>query len=205
MRRVEIQRRVAADSGGGAAVAGAGDHGCEGGPRARRDDVAGAGGEDAAIYAVQVLATVVGDSTGSRLFYALVDPAIVDEASMGYDPLDGAGGFITFLSADSERAAEAVRIAKAEFRKFAQEGPTEEEARAAKNKIASASTLKGELPMGRLTSVGFDWVYRKEYVPLAEQIDKMFAVTGEQILELARKYDLANPAVVALGPLQQIQ
>ena len=160
--------------------------------------------QDEAVYAAQLLATVIGDSTGSRLFYALVEPAIVDEASMSFDPLDGAGGFLTFLSADAERAAEAVRIASQEYRKFQEEGATEDELLAAKNKIASAATLKGELPMGRLTSVGFDWVYRKEYVPLAKQIEKMFAVTREDVLALARQYDLTATSMVALGPLQEI-
>ena len=202
---MEIQRRVAADSGGGAAVAGAGDHGCEGGPRARRDDVAGAGGEDAAIYAAQVLATVVGDSTGSRLFYALVDPAIVDEASMGYDPLDGAGGFITFLSADSERAAEAVRIAKAEFPKFAQEGPTEERPRGEEqNRLRLHAQGRAADGPADIWS-GLIGSYRRNTCRWQSRSTRIFAVTGEQILELARKYDLANPAVVALGPLQQIQ
>jgi predicted Zn-dependent peptidase len=177
-------------------------------PKVAREHVGlmspGPSAQDEAVYAAQLLATVIGDSTGSRLFYALVEPAIVDEASMSFDPLDTAGGFLTFLSADAERAAEAVRIARQEYRKFQDEGATPEELLAAKNKIASASTLKGEIPMGRLTSVGFDWVYRKEYVPLAQQIEKMFAVTGEEILALARKYDLTATSMVALGPLQEI-
>src|ERR1035437_1285046 len=55
----------------------------------------GPSAQDEAVYAAQLLATVIGDSTGSRLFYALVEPAIVDEASMSFDPLDTAGGFLT--------------------------------------------------------------------------------------------------------------
>jgi predicted Zn-dependent peptidase len=161
-------------------------------------------GQDAAIYIAQLLATVVGDSTGSRLYYALVDPAIVDEASMAFDPMDQAGGFMTFLSADPHRAAEAVRIALAEFKRFQEEGPTEDELTAAKNKIASGATLKGELPMGRLTAVGFDWIYRHEYIPLAQQIEKMYAVTAKEILDLARRYDLTRTLAVALGPLEKL-
>jgi predicted Zn-dependent peptidase len=177
-------------------------------PKVTREHVGmmspGPSAQDEAVYAAQLLATVIGDSTGSRLFYALVEPAIVDEASMAFDPLDQAGGFITFLSADTERAAQGVRIARDEFRKFLQDGAGDKELRAAKNKIASASTLRGELPMGRLVSVGFDWVYRHEYVPLAQQIDKMFAVTKEEILALSRKYDLTAASVVALGPLESL-
>ena len=134
--------------------------------------------QEESIYAAQLLSTIIGDSTGSRLFYALVEPALVDEASMAYDAMDHAGGFMTFLSTDPDRASEVLAISQREYRKFMDEGPTADELTAAKNKIASAATLKGELPMGRLTAVGYDWMYRNEYVTLPKQIDKMFAVTG---------------------------
>jgi predicted Zn-dependent peptidase len=155
-------------------------------------------------YAAMLTATLLGDVTGSRLFYALVDPAIADEATMAYDALDGSGVFLTFLSADPGSAAEALRIARDELRKFQSEGPTEAELLAAKNKIASGATLKGEVPMGRLTAVGYDWVYRKEYVPLAEQIETLFAVTAGQVLDVARSYDLTATALAALGPLEEL-
>ena len=160
--------------------------------------------QDADRYAAELAATVVGDSTGSRLYYALVEPAIVDDASMSYEPMDGAGMFLTFLSADPERAGQAVEIAQNELRKFMDEGPTAAELTAAKNKIASSATLKGEVPIGRLKSVGFDWVYRHEYVPLQEQIKTLFAVDAKQIQELARQYDLTKSAVLALGPMEKI-
>ena len=161
-------------------------------------------GQDGARYAAQLVSAILGDVTGSRLFYALIDPAIADEAHMAYDLLDGAGAFVTFLSADADRAAEAVRIARAEFRKFLDEGPTDAEMRAAKNKIATGATLKGELPMGRLAAVGFDWVYRREYVPLADQIRTLFAVTAGEVLEVARRYDLTATTMLALGPLDEL-
>ncbi|MCL2700233.1 MAG: insulinase family protein [Phycisphaerae bacterium] len=156
------------------------------------------------IHAAQLLAAILGDSTGSRLYYALVEPALVDEASMTYDALDQAGGFMTFLSTDPDRAARVLEIAHTEFRRFMAEGPTDAELAAAKNKLASAATLKGELPMGRLTAVGFDWVYRHEYLPLPQRIEHMFAVTGQQIHELANTFDLTKTACLALGPLENI-
>ncbi|MDY6913373.1 MAG: pitrilysin family protein [Planctomycetota bacterium] len=161
-------------------------------------------GQDEARYAAQLAAAIVGDLTGSRLFYALVDPAIADEASMAYNPMDGEGAFLTFISSDADRAAEAVRLARAEFRSFVEQGPADAELLAAKNKIASAATLKGELPMGRLTAVGFDWVYCKEYVPLAQQIEKLFAVTKQDICEVVRRYDLTAATMLALGPLETL-
>jgi predicted Zn-dependent peptidase len=149
-------------------------------------------------------ATLLGDVTGSRLYYALVDPALADEATMAYDSLDGTGAFMTFLSCDSDQSARVVEIARREMARFQADGPAEAELLAAKNKIASGATLKGEVPMGRLTAVGYDWVYRHEYVPLAEQIETLFAVTAEQVVEVTRKYDLGKTMLVALGPLEKL-
>ena len=151
-------------------------------------------------YAGYLAANIVGDSVGSRLYYALIEPAIADEATTSYVPMDHAGAFFTFLSADGERAADAVRIAAAEFRKFVDEGPTESELQAAGNKIASGATLKGELPMGRLAAVGSEWVYRGEYAPLAEEIDRLLRVTREEVLDVIRDFDLTATAMLALGP-----
>jgi len=155
-------------------------------------------------YAAMLAATILGDVTGSRLFYALVDPAIADEASCVYDALDGSGVFLTFVSAGPEQAAEALRIARDEMATFLDGGPTEAELLAAKNKIASGATLKGELPMGRLTAVGYDWVYRGQYVPLADQIEALYAVTPDEVLAVARRYDMTSATVVALGPVEQL-
>lgn len=161
-------------------------------------------GQDDDRYAAMLAATLLGDATSSRLYYALVDPALADEASMVYDPLDGAGAFLTFMSCDGDQAARVVEIARGELAEFQANGPTEAEMQAAKNKIASGATLKGEVPMGRLTAVGCDWVYRGEYVPLADQIETLFAVTTEQVVEVARKYGLDRTMLVALGPVEKL-
>ncbi len=151
-------------------------------------------------HAAHLLSAILGDDSGSRLYYALIDPAIAEEASCSFDEMDGTGAFLTFISADPERAAEAVEIARREYAKFLEEGPTDRELEAAKNKTASAITLKGELPMGRLTSVGFDWVYRKTYQPLAEHIDRVMAITAKQVLDVARRYDILACTQLTLGP-----
>ena len=160
--------------------------------------------QDADRYAAQLAAAIIGDDTGSRLYYALVEPAIADEAKTAFDPMDGAGTYLTFISTDPPRAAEALEIAQAELGKFMADGPSDDELQAAKNKIASGATLTGELSMGRLTAVGFDWVYRKQYVPLADQIEELFAVSKSDILELVRRYDMTAMTVLALGPLEEL-
>lgn len=161
-------------------------------------------GADGERFAAMLMTTILGDSTGSRLYYALVDTALADEASMGYDPQDGAGAFLSFISTDPDKAAQVVQIVREEFKKFLDEGPTDAEMSAARNKICSGATLKGEIPMGRLTAVGFDWVYRHEYVPLAQQIEKLFTTPRDEVHAVARKYDLLNTTLLGLGPLEKL-
>ena len=155
-------------------------------------------------YAAHLAAAIVGDTTGSRLYYALIDPALADEASMTYDPLDRAGAFLTFISTDPERAEQVLDIVNDVCAQFGREGPTEAELLAAKNKIATSATMKGELPMGRLTSVGFEWVYRDEHVPLADDIAAMFAVTTDDIRGVLASHDMTAATVLALGPLETL-
>jgi len=152
-------------------------------------------------FAAELLAAIIGDAHGSRLYYALVEPAIAHEATMSYSPMDNAGALTVFLSAEPDRASEALRITREVLSEFVDAGPSETELLSGKNKIASAATLRGELPMGRLASVGFDWIYRREYIPLAEQIEMLFAVGRAEVHELARECNLPEATVVALGPV----
>jgi predicted Zn-dependent peptidase len=160
--------------------------------------------QDAERYAAHLAATILGDENGSHLFYALIEPALAVEAQMIYYSQDHAGAFVSWLSCDPDRAAQAVGTLQGELRRFLDDGPSEAELLAAKNKIASAITIKGELPMGRLTSVGFDWMYRREYLAISQEIDNYFAVTSRQVLEAARRYDLSATTVLGLGPAEAI-
>ena len=123
---------------------------------------------------------------------------------MTYSPLDREGAFLTFISADADRASEAADIAMSEFRKFAESGPTEAELQAAKNKIATGATAKGEQPMGRLTAVGFEWVYMKQYVPLPDDIARLLRVSAEEVVEVARSFELPRATMLGLGPLESL-
>ena len=155
-------------------------------------------------YAAHVAATIIGGSTNSRLFYALVDPAIADMASMTYDGMDGVGGFLSYLSCDPHRAGEVMEIFRRELGKFMDAGPRDNELTAAKNQQAASWTLGSEMPMGRLVRIGFNWIYRREHVPLDETIDRLLAVTGEEVLALVRRCDLLAASVFALGPIEEL-
>jgi len=160
--------------------------------------------QDEERYVAHIAATIIGGSTNSRLFYALVDPAIADMASMTFDGLDGTGAFLTYLSCDAERAGEVVDIFRRELKRFMDEGPTDNELIAARNQQAASATLRSEMPMGRLMRIGFDWTYVGKYIPVDEHVEKLLSVTKEQVLALVRRYDLLAMSMYALGPIEKL-
>ena len=58
--------------------------------------------EDDDRFAAQLLATVLGDHTGSRLYWELVDPGHADSAEVSYQDYNKAGTYYTFLSCEPE-------------------------------------------------------------------------------------------------------
>jgi len=84
------------------------------------------------------------------------------------------------------------------------EGVTEQELQAAKNKIASSITLHGEIPMGRLVSLGFGWVYRKEHRSLAQELELLKAVTVEDIARCLEEFSFETTTLLGLGPCKKL-
>ncbi|MBN2211468.1 MAG: insulinase family protein [Sedimentisphaerales bacterium] len=156
--------------------------------------------QDLLRYPANILSYVLGDDSGSRLYWELIDTALADSADMDYDSMDGAGVYYTYVSCDPEQTSRVLETIRRVYADIVKDGVTEQELDAAKNKIASRATLHGELPMGRLVPLGFGWVYRREYRPLADEITAICAVTTADLRRLLDNYPLAPLAIQTLGP-----
>src|SRR3954467_4866289 len=77
----------------------------------------GPSAQDDRRFAARVLSDVVGDSDGSRFYWALVDNAIAEDADFGFSPHDGCGSFYIAITSDPARADEALDIALKELEK----------------------------------------------------------------------------------------
>jgi predicted Zn-dependent peptidase len=151
-------------------------------------------------YAAQLLATVLGDHTGSRLYWNLVDPGYADGAEVGYQDYNQAGVFFTFLSCEPEEAqANLGRVAEA-YREVNGGGVTEDELSQAKNKVLARSVLRSERPMGRLTTLGFQWAYRREYLSVEAELEAFAKVTTADIRRVLDRYPLLPQTIVSVGP-----
>ena len=156
--------------------------------------------QDKRRFAAFLLATIIGDNTGSRLFWELVDKALAEEASMHLGAMDGTGVFQTYIQCGSQNVPAVLDIVNSIFSDVAAKGVTDDELTKAKNKILSALVIKNEVPMGRLVDVGFNWMYLGKYRTVADDIDAIKAVTVNQVCELAKELKIADFTRFSIGP-----
>ncbi|HEX4123888.1 MAG TPA: pitrilysin family protein [Tepidisphaeraceae bacterium] len=159
----------------------------------------GPSAQDDRRFAARVLADVIGDSDGSRLYWALVDNAIAEEADFGFYPHDGCGSFYLALTTSPNRTDEALNIALAELSK-AKSDLKEDEVTRAKNKIASGLVLQGEVPMGRMRAIGGQWIYNREYRTLEQDMATLMSVGTDSLRQLMNEFPFDPMTVVTLGP-----
>ena len=160
---------------------------------------AGPGAEDADRYAAKLMATVVGDDSGSRLYWDLVDPGLAEHVSLGHGEHQGAGTLMTYMSCLPELAAENLRRILDVYRRVQADGITPAELAQAKSKVRSRLVLGSERPRGRLFAVGSDWVYRRRYQPIEAEQDAVSQVTVADVAAILAKYPLTCPTTVAIG------
>jgi len=159
----------------------------------------GPSAQDDRRFAARVLADVIGDSDGSRFYWALVDNAIAEDADFGFYPHDLCGSFYIALTTEPDRSEKALDIAMKELNRVKSDLQSDEVERA-KNKIASALVLSGEVPLGRMRSIGSQWIYNREYRSLQQDMDTLMAVTPQSLKDLMRDFPFDPMTLVSLGP-----
>ncbi|MDP9172586.1 MAG: insulinase family protein [Planctomycetota bacterium] len=159
----------------------------------------GPSAQDPRRFAAKVLADVIGDSDGSRFYWALVDNAIAEDADFGFYPHDGCGSYYISLTTDPDRATQALEIARKELERVKADLNNDEVDRA-KNKIASAIVLDGEVPLGRLRAIAGQWLYNKEYRSLEQDLNTVRSVSIESMKQLLKDFPFDPMTIVSLGP-----
>ncbi|HWE37297.1 MAG TPA: pitrilysin family protein [Isosphaeraceae bacterium] len=156
-------------------------------------------------YAASLLATILGDHTGSRLYWALIDPGFADGVEVSYQDYNQGGAFYAFLSCEPDEAqANLARIVDV-FRSARADGIGADELEQARNKVLARTVLRSERPMGRLMSLGFHWSYRREYVPVDRELELYSAVTPDDLRRVLDRWPLDPLTVVSVGPTTDLR
>ncbi len=158
----------------------------------------GCSAQDPDRYALSILSVILGDSSGSRMYWDLIDKGLADSASIDSDERDGTGCFLAYVSTSPDRLDEVVKIARtilASPLNF-----TDGDLERAKSKVVSRIVLDGELPMGRLMALGMEWNYRRETTPLSEIVRRVRALSRRDVESALSKYPLSDWAEYRLLP-----
>lgn len=152
-------------------------------------------------FAAKLLATVLGDDSGSRLYWELIDPGLAESASLGHYDSEGTGLYMTYLSCDPDATAGNLQRVLDLYRRAEADGITAAELEQAKNKINSRVVLASERPRGRLFNLGANWLHRHEYRSVKDDLDAVDAVTLDALAAVLAKYPLSTSTTIAIGPV----
>ena len=155
-------------------------------------------------YAADALSLAVGDDSGSRLYWALVDPGHADSADCSYVENDGSGAVYASLSCEPENTEENTAKVIEVFAGVQKGGITDAELHQAKSKILSRVVRGSERPMGRMQAIAAAWTYTGEYRDVDAELANFEAVSQADIRACLDAYPLDRTTVVAFGPLKEM-
>jgi predicted Zn-dependent peptidase len=161
--------------------------------------------EHADRYAAKLLATIVGDDSGSRMYWDVVDQGLAETATLGHYEYLGAGMFYTWLACEPDNIEENLSRLHAIFRQVEADGVSDDELRQAKNKVKARVVLSSERPQSRLFSVGGNWLQRREYRAVADDLKALDDVTQDVIAAVLKKFPLSRYTTITVGPRDDVR
>ena len=159
--------------------------------------------EDEDRFAAKLMATMLGDDSGSRMYWEMVDSGYAESASVGHYEYLGAGMYFTWISCDPETAQANYQRAADLQEQAQQDGFKLEELRQAQSKVKARIVLGSERPRNRLFNVGGNWMQRREYRSVADDLASVDAVTLDDVHRVLAKYPLTRHSTVVIGPLEE--
>lgn len=156
------------------------------------------------IHAAAVLASILGDYTGSRLYWELIDPGLADSADFSYLDAEGAGAFVLSFSCSPDLAASNLERVHRILNEIQTQGVTEDELRIARTRIAAREVRSHERSYQRMLAIADDWFYLHRYVTLDEELAAIDAVRAEDIRQLLEQFPLRDLLTIGLGPITSL-
>jgi predicted Zn-dependent peptidase len=159
--------------------------------------------EDDSRYAAKLLSVIVGDDSGSRMYWEITDPGLAETAALGHYEYQGIGMFYTWLACEPDQTDANLARLDTIYRTVESKGITADELSQAKNKVKARVVLSSERPRSRLFNVGGNWMQRSEYRSVADDLASINAVTIEHVHEVLKRFPFSAHSTISVGPLKQ--
>ena len=158
-------------------------------------------------YATLILNTVLGGGMSSRLFQT-----IREERGMAYSiysdlsPYSDTGALCVFAGTSADKTLEMLDLVMAEFRKLKEEPLSEEELHRAKEQVKGNILLGLESSGSRMSNLARQELYFHHFFSVEEVLDRLDAVTADQVQTMAQKLFVSERiAVTLLGRLDGLK
>lgn len=162
--------------------------------------------QDEDTYAAHVLTMVLGDTTGSRLFWAVYQNGLAEHVSSSLADFDATGLVLTYASAAPAKAPAALASIRAELAALERAGVGEDELARAKMKLMSSVVMNGEASDRRMFNLATSWLSRGRLETLDEQVDRIKAVTVDDVGRVLERFPPTRDLViVAVGPMAEAE
>src|SRR5437879_1210192 len=154
-------------------------------------------------HAGYILNTLLGGGMSSRLFQNIRErQGLAYSIYSDLNPYRDTGCLAVYAGTSRESAAKVVRSVVSEFRKLKAEPVPEEELRRSKDQLKGSLMLSLESSTARMSNLARQEMYFDRFYDLDELIEKIEAVTVEDLQGLANEFFQAESvAVTALGNL----
>jgi len=161
----------------------------------------GPAGDNDDRFAAKLLAVALGDESGSRLYWALVDSGEAEQASCQHHDFLDAGLMITQLSCDAADVEDLLSRTLDVYRDASTHGISRTEFEQARNKLAGRVVLEGERPRRRLFHVGLEWAHGSLYRSVSNNLQIVENLSIADLERVLARWPLAGPGVTVLaGP-----
>ncbi|MEQ1824745.1 MAG: pitrilysin family protein [Pirellula sp.] len=151
-------------------------------------------------YTSRILASILGDDSGSRLFWELVDTGMAESAAVFTQEFEECGLFCAFLCCAPDQHEENWELLQDVLRRGADEPITERELELARNKVLASMILGSERPSNRLFSIGNAWTIRRTYETIQAASQHYRDLTLDAVQQEFESLSAREKIVVSVGP-----
>jgi predicted Zn-dependent peptidase len=158
-------------------------------------------------YATLILNTVLGGGMSSRLFQTIrEDRGMAYSIYSDLSPYSDTGSLCVYAGTSADKALEMLDLVMAEFRALKETLLTPEELNRAKEQVKGNILLGLESSSSRMSNLARQEMYFRHFFSVEEVLERLDAVTAEQVQTMAQKLFISERiAVTLLGRLDGLK
>ncbi|MEM6469804.1 MAG: pitrilysin family protein [Planctomycetota bacterium] len=151
-------------------------------------------------HAARLLASMLGDEGGSRFFWELIDTGRAEVATCWPQEFSDDGAWLTYLVCVPDDLELNRKFMFDLIEHLVRDGVAQPELDQAINKTVAGYIMQSERPSNRMFSIGSRMLMHDEYTTLDETLERVRAVTADEIADVAARYLSSLPTGITTRP-----